>query len=216
MAGVEADAQLVRKRCTIHNRTNLLKFGADLRTLARHDLQKDGRRHFRPKDLVERISDLFNAHLYALLDMTAGMKIVHLTRRVLHALQVVPHGRKTKLLHTLLCGTGVEGIRCVGKDGLDPVLCCEVVKRRHIRRVNVLRRSPSGIACKKLKCVAAQFYRLFRHGEIALGCGQMTTDCKHSSSSYTMEIYVFRFARPISSAGILSSIPSNSILTNPS
>ena len=179
VAGVQAHAKLVGELHAIDDGAQLLKGAANLGPLAGHGLKQHRRGLLGGEDLVEHACDFLDAHLSALAHMAAGMEVVHLVRRGLHAHEVIGKGRTGELLHLGLCRGGVERVRGVREDGRDAVLGAVGVKRLDVGRVDVLGLAAAGVAREKLERVGVDGDGVARHGKIALRGGQMATDSEH-------------------------------------
>ena len=168
MAGVQAHAEMVGELNAIDDGAQLLKGAANLGPLARHGLKQHRRGLLGGKHLVEHACDLLDANLSALAHMAAGMEVVHLVRRGLHAHEVVGEGRAGELLHLGLCRRGVERVRGMREDGRDAVLGAVGVKRLDVGRVDVLGLAAAGVAREELERVGVDGDGIACHGEVSL------------------------------------------------
>ena len=183
VARVEADADVLRQLHAVDDGAQLLEAAADLAALAGHGLEQDGRGHVGEEDLIEQRGDLLNAHVDALPDVAAGVKIVELAGRVLHALQVVGKGHARKLRHVRL---GCAGVECVGRVRDQPVDAragAFGVKGRDVCFLNGFGAAAAGIAREERERVCAQRLRALCHGEIPAGGGNVAADPEHTITS---------------------------------
>ena len=168
MAGIQAHAEMVGELHAVDDGTQLLKGTADLGPLARHGLKQHRRGLLGGEDLVEHACDLLDTHLRTLAHVAAGMEVVHLVRRGLHANEVVGEGRAGKLLHLGLGRRRVERVRGMGEDGRDAVLGAIRVERLDVGRVDVLGLAAARVAREELERVGVDGNGIARHGKIAL------------------------------------------------
>ena len=183
VARVEADADVLRQLHAVNDGAQLLEAAADLAAFAGHGLEQDGRGHVGEEDLIEQRGDLLNARVDALSDVAAGVKIVELAGRVLHALQVIGKGHARKLRHVRL---GCAGVECVGRVRDQPVDAragAFGVKGRDVCFLNWFGAAAAGIAREERERVCAQRLRALCHGEIPACGGNVTADPEHTITS---------------------------------
>ena len=116
-------------------------------------------------------------------DVAAGVEIVKLTGRVLHALQVVGKGHVRKLRHLRLGRAGVERVRRVRDQPVDTRAGTFGVEGGNVCRLNGLGAAAAGIAREERERVCAQRLCALCHGEIPACGGNVTADPEHMITS---------------------------------
>ena len=183
VARVEADADAVSQLHAVDDGAQLLEAAADLTALSGHGLEQNGCRHAREEHLIEQRGDLLDTRVDALPDVAAGVEIVKLTGRVLHALQVVGKGHARKLCHVRLGRAGVERVGRVRDQPVDARAGALGVKDCDVCVLNGLGAAAAGIAREKRERVCAQRLGALCHGEIPAGGGNVTADPEHTITS---------------------------------
>ena len=185
VAGVHAHAHLGVQRHAVQYLPQLLEPAAHLGALARHGLQQHRGVLLRLQDGVQRLGDLADAHLHALLRVAARVEVVVVAGEIFHPLQVVRQRHAGEFAGALRFGAGVDGVGRVGHQTAEAVGLRQRQKRRRVIGVNGFRFTAPGIAGKELERVGADGQRRFPHGPKALRGGQMTADGQHSFSPFT-------------------------------
>ena len=98
----------------------------------------------------------------------AGMHIVQLVRRLLHAHEVLRQHLQGEFAGARLVGGGIQRVGRMREDARDAVFGRERVERRHVGRVDGLRTPAARVAREELERVRVDGGRIFRHAQIAL------------------------------------------------
>ena len=183
VARIEADADVLPQLHAVDDGAQLLEAAANLAAFAGHGLEQDGRGHVGEENLIEQCGDLLNARVDALPDVAAGVEIIELAGRVLHALQVVGKGHARKLRHVRLGRAGVERVGRVRDQPVDARVGAFGVKGRNVCVLNGFGAAAAGIAREERKRICAQRLRALCHGEIPAGRGNVAADSEHTITS---------------------------------
>ena len=138
--------------------------------------------------------------------MTAGMKIIIISRHVLHPTKILPQDIAGKLPQLFPGGAGVHSIRRVGHDLNKMMSGGKGTKGGHIFLIQGFRPAAAGIPRKKSKRIRPELRRLSSHGQITAGGRQMTADMKLLHPIYPLPLKETTF--PLSDARIRRFSPS--------
>ena len=108
--------------------------------------------------------------------MAARMKIIIISRRILHSFQIVGHRLPGKFPEILFGGAGVQRIGRMGNDPAEMMLSCQRKKFLYIFLIDLLSLPASGISRKKSEGVPAVGDHLARHVFISFGRSRMISD----------------------------------------
>ena len=167
MARIEADAKMIRELHAVDDRAQFLERPPDLRALARHRLKQHRRRLLGLQHMVELRRDKLDAALRALPDMAAGVEIIKLVRRLLHAHEVVRHHRLSKRPQIFFPRAGIHRIRRMGDNRAEGVFLHQIAQPRRIVGIDVLRLAAARIARKEGKRRSIEIERRLAHRLIA-------------------------------------------------
>ena len=168
VARVEAHAKLVFAPAGVKNGAQLFKPAADLAALAGHRFEQNGRMLPGLHDRVETRGNQVNACLNALPDVAAGVEIIEIPGRQLHALQIVRKDLTGKFARPFILRAGVQRIRRMRHKRTEQPALLHLHKHGGVRRVGAFRRAAARIARKELKCVRADRKRGPSHRGISL------------------------------------------------
>ena len=182
MAGIHANAHVV----TAHGVDDGLQFletSAHLAALARHSLQKHRHGVTRFKSLSQSLSNVVDARIHSLTNMTAGMEIVVLTGQSGHAAQIIRQHIGGKGTGFGILGTQVHGISAMSHQRAELLLFESGHRFGGVHGIFLLCLGAPGISCKERKGIGPDGFGGLHHGQITCGSGQMTSDIIHNNTS---------------------------------
>ena len=168
MAGVEAHTHELVVLHSIKNARELLKGTPHFASLARHRLQQHDGSLPRHQNLVQPCADELDADVCTLLHMAPRVEIVHRSRKMVHAPQIVLHHIAGIVAKSWIGRARIERIGSVRKRWAEPVRLHQIHKSQSIGLVKRLRRSAARVTGKELEYVRANRKGILAHRKEAL------------------------------------------------
>jgi len=111
--------------------------------------------------------------------MTPGMKIVQVSRGMLHSLQIITHCRRGERPDFRVCRASIQGVRRMGKQGTELMFIAHLQELLNVLGVDGLRLAPSWIPGKKLEYIRSNGQRILTHLDKSIRHTQVTTYQEH-------------------------------------
>ena len=132
VAGVEAHAELLAEPDAVDDLPELFEGTADLRALARHRFEQNGRPHSRGEDAVQRLGDQLDPFLNALTGMRAGVKVVVVAGEVFHPFDVLLQHIQPVRSGRWVRGAEVHRVAAVSDELAEVFFFQQGVERRRV------------------------------------------------------------------------------------
>ena len=113
MARVKADSYLTSQLHTCDQFRYLPEITSNLTAFARHGLQQNRGGLLATNHAIQQVADKCGAFFKALSDVASGMKIVIISGKVFHSLEIVFHRDVRKFSDLFICRAGIQCIRCM-------------------------------------------------------------------------------------------------------
>ena len=170
MAGVQAYSQPVLPFRSVYNGRQFLEGAAHFGAFPGHGFQQYILwQFFLVHGVVQHVGNQNRGFFNALLQMGAGVEIVHAAGQMGRFGQVFPHGSPRKVTHALLRGGAVHGVGAVTENGAEMVHFHPPGQPFHVFFYEGLGLSAPGISGKELECIAAKGGGSLCHGQKAFG-----------------------------------------------
>ena len=169
MAGIQTDSHLVLLFYQVEDLTEFFEIPSHLRPFAGHRFKKHRCSLVFGQYLIQHFRDHADSCFCSLAHMASGVKIIIISRRPFHALQVICHRLSGKFPDIFLCRTCIQCIWCVCHDLPKFIFLRQFQKFTHILRIDLLRPSTSWISGKKCKRISPVRDHLACHPGIAFG-----------------------------------------------
>ena len=190
MAGVEADAELVRKFHAFNDGVQFLEAASHFRAFAGHGFEEDGRLQSGCEDLVQRIGNEGDALFRTLSHVGAGVEVVVVAGQQRKALKVIPEHGDAVAAGCGGSGAEVHGVGGMGHKRTEVLLSQDGLQFPDIVRVGGPGFSASGIAGEIGKGAAAEGAHGFAHGGVAVGNGEVAANVDHGVSFLLQAVFL--------------------------